>query len=75
MAKNLFDFVSLPWKLENPYYHSVKANNLWITGALVSAGGQWFREIGANWFVEDYNEITYSGILRMGSRYFAGLFH
>ena len=75
MAKNLFDFVSLSWKLDNPYYHSVKANNLWITGALVSAGGQWFREIGANWFVEDYNEITYSGILRMGSRYFAGLFH
>ena len=50
----------------------VKANNMWITGAIVSAGGQFFREVASNWFIEDFKDITYQRILGMGSRYFGG---
>ena len=50
----------------------MKANNMWITGAIVSAGGQFFREVASNWFIEDYKDITYPRILGMGARYFGG---
>ena len=50
----------------------IKSNNMWITGAIVSAGGQFFREVASNWFLEEFKDITYQRILGMGARYFAG---
>ena len=50
----------------------IKSNNMWITGAIVSAGGQFFREVASNWNLEEFKDITYQRILGMGARYFAG---
>ena len=31
MAKNIFDFVSLSWKLDNPYCHNLRKGMLMMT--------------------------------------------
>lgn len=46
-----------------------KKNNMFYFTALISASGQFFREIAANW---DLQSIDYQAILNTASRQFAG---
>ena len=47
----------------------LKKNNLWYTGAVVSGGGQIFREVHSNW---DLQTVTYGKLLQTVGRMLAG---